>query len=229
MANYINKSLLLFIPMMLMKLSVVVAQHPEETIKVNGISVAQSELEREIQRSRASVIGGIVKKHNIIDMTGFWERTYEGQKPTDILRQKALDTLVYFKVQEQLLNERNLWRYKNYAELLKDLETINKARTKAKQEGTVIYGPVNYTEQSFFDYQFSNAVIRLKEELVKEKVLQADEDKLKMQFEKMQKTVYKKDEKMESFRKQIHAAYVEEAYADFISNLARQAKLEQNK
>lgn len=226
MVNHRKRKLLIFTPVLVMLFTIAAAQDKGELAKVNGISVTQKELDREMQRCRSSVISKIIKEYSLNDMTGFWERSYKGHTPLEILKQKALDTLVFLKVQEQLLKERNLWTYNAYAELLEDLEKTNESRNKAEKEAKIIYGPVNYTEQSFFDYQFGNSVIRLKEKLVEDGTLQADEDKLMMQFEKMKKTVYKKDEKIEDYRKQVHAAYIEETYTMYVNSLVRQAKFE---
>ncbi|WP_353139989.1 hypothetical protein [Pseudopedobacter sp.] len=226
MTNHRKKKMLLFIPVLLL-FAIARAQDKEEIVKVNGISVTLKELDREMQRCRSLVISRIVKEYQVNDMTNFWAKSYHGKPAGEILKQKALDTLLFFKVQEQLLKKWNLWRYDTYTELLEDLKKTNASRVKAEKEGKVIYGPVEYTEQSFFDYQFGNSIIRLKEKLVAEKVLQADEAKLRMQFEKMKKTVYKNNEKMDDYRKQIHAAYIEEAYTAYINSLFRQAKLKE--
>src|SRR5690606_8263974 len=143
----------------------------EEIATIDGRDVTRAELDREMQRCRASVNNQIVDKYGVTDMTGFWEREYGGQTPLESIQQSALDTLVVFKVQERLLAERNLWPYKHYSELISDLEKTNEARAKAAKEGAVIYGPISYTERAFFDYRFSNAVIRLKEKLVEEETL----------------------------------------------------------
>src|SRR5690606_8368420 len=117
----------------------------EEIATIDGRDVTRAELDREMQRCRASVINQIVDKYGVTDMTGFWEREYGGQTPLEIIQQRALDTLVVFKVQERLLAERNLWPYKHYSELISDLEKTNEARAKAAKEGAVIYGPISYT------------------------------------------------------------------------------------
>lgn len=201
----------------------------EGVAKIDGIAVTHHELDREMERCRASVINRIVKEHGITDMAGFWETTYSGQTALEILRQKALDTLVFFKVQERLLRERNLWAYNDYSELINDLAETNEVRAKAAKEGATIYGPINYSERSFFDYQFSNAVIRLKEKLVQEGELPVDEHRLSAHFDTWKGTVYQQGEQLEDVRHQVRDAYIEKMYTIYIAEKAAKADIALNK
>lgn len=201
------------------------AKDQEEITEIDGITVTRHELDREMQRCRAVVINRIVNKHRITDMTDFWEKKYNGQTPVEILRQKALDTLMVFKVQERLLKERNLWPYSRYTELISDLEKTNDEREKAAKQGATIYGPVNYTERSFFDYKFGNAVIRLKEKLVEEGELVVDEEYLLQYFDELQATIYHQQEKFEDVRHYVRDAYIEKMYAVYIAEKAGKANI----
>lgn len=188
------------------------AKNPE----IDGIAVTPSELKREMERCRTMVINQLVAEHAIADMTGFWEKKYNGQTPREIMRQNALDTLIVFKVQERLLKERNLWTYNHYSELLSDLKRTNEIREKAAKEGTTIYGPINYTERAFFDYQFGNAIIRLKKQLVEEGTLLIDESALLRYFDKLKNTIYQNGERFEDYTRQVRDAYIEKIYATYI-------------
>ena len=188
----------------------------DEINDIEGMTVTLDELHREMERCRTKVINQLVTEHAITDMTGFWEKKYNGQTPLEMIQQKALDTLVVFKVQERLLEERNLWPYSHYSELISDLKKTNAAREKAAQEGTTIYGPINYTERAFFDYQFGNAIIRLKKLLLEEGTLVIDEKALLSYFDKLKNTIYQDDERFEDYTRQVRDAYIENIYAMYI-------------
>ena len=188
----------------------------DEVNDMEGIAVTSNELHREMERCRTMVINQLVTEHAITDMTGFWEKKYNGQTPLEMIQQKALDTLVVFKVQERLLEERNLWPYSHYSELISDLKKTNAAREKAAREGITIYGPINYTERAFFDYQFGNAIIRLKKQLVEEGTLVVDEEALLSYFDKLKDTVYQEGELFEDYTRQVRDAYIEHIYATYI-------------
>lgn len=181
------------------------------------IVVTRDELNREMERCRATVINRIVTEHGITDMSGFWEKSFNGHLPQKIIQQQALDTLVVFKVQELLLQERGLWPYANYPELLSDLKVTNENRTRMASEGDVIYGPVNYTELIFFDYLFSNAIIQLKKRLIKEGELIAEEKELWNHFKLLQNSIYKNGELYEDYTRQVYDDYVEKIYAEYIT------------
>lgn len=197
----------------------------DEVNDIEGIAVTFNELHREMERCRTLVINQLVTEYAITDMTDFWKKKYKGQTALEIMRQKALDTLIVFKVQERLLKERNLWPYNHYSEFLRDLEKTNEAREKAAKEKATIYGPINYTERAFFDYQFGNAIIRLKKQLVEEGELLVEEEALLSYFDKLKNTVYQQGERFEDYTRQVRDAYIEKIYALYIIKQKKQVEI----
>src|SRR5690554_983163 len=120
MINKEKKKWILLLPALLLLFTVGVAQDKQGIAKVNGLIIVQQELDREMQRNRALIAAMVTKEFDIKDMSGFWTNNYGGQTPLEVLHKKALETMVFFKVQEQLLKERNLWSYNNYVELIED-------------------------------------------------------------------------------------------------------------
>ncbi|WP_294080802.1 hypothetical protein [Proteiniphilum sp. UBA5384] len=185
------------------------------------VVITRDELNREMERCKASVINRIVTEHGITDMIGFWEKRYDGHYPREILQQQAMDTLAVLKVQERLLQERELWPYKHYSELLSDLDETNKERARIVSEGGVIYGPINYNELIFFDYRFGNAIIQLKKELAEEGELIIEEKDLLDHFNKLKGSIYKSGELYEDYTRQVRDDYVERIYASYIAELGK--------
>jgi hypothetical protein len=194
---------------------------------IQDVDVTKEEIQREMLKYRSEVYNLIANnKATTKSQNAFWEEEeIDGVKGIDLLRKKAIDSLAAIKVQEKLLVERGLWPYKDYQSFLKDLKNTNESRRESVANAKVVYGPVEYTEQTFFDYRFANALIQLKHKLVEEKLITITEDDLENQFKKMQKTVYQeKKYTLEAFIRQVREAYIEEAYKNLINQYSQKAK-----
>ncbi len=195
---------------------------------VNGLDITKTEVQREMRKYRSEVYSLVNNSNKKAKSSkAFWEaEKVNGVTGIELLRKKAIDSLTTIKVQEKLLVSRNLWPYKDYSAFLEDLKNTNESRKKSVANDQVVYGPVEYSEQTFFDYRFANALIQLKYKLVEEKLITVTEDDLKNQFRKMQTTVYK-DEKdtLKTFKRQVADAYIEHAYNVLITQYSQQAKV----
>ncbi|MES2276170.1 MAG: hypothetical protein V4592_09115 [Bacteroidota bacterium] len=111
--------------------------------RVNTLPVYEPELQREMHRYRAA----IYHQYHAV--------------PMGALQNKALKALVLIKVQEELLQTKHLWPYHTYYDLLRDRKVVNRQRQLIAGQGGIVYGPVQYSEESFFDYELTNALIKL--------------------------------------------------------------------
>lgn len=82
-----------------------------------------------------------------------------------VLRKMLIDSLVSIKIQQILAKDCGIINAINYTDFLISLDVENKRRHEAKETGTVIFGPIQYSTEVFFDYTFSNMVIKLKDHL----------------------------------------------------------------
>jgi hypothetical protein len=85
-----------------------------------------------------------------------------------LLKLRTLDTIIYIKVQQLLARKYGLKVVINYPDFLKAMEQENAKRQQAHEMGEVIYGPLNYSESSYFSYTYSNTIINLKRKLEEE-------------------------------------------------------------
>jgi hypothetical protein len=108
---------------------------------INGLPVEKSELSREMTRYRAGVYA-------------------HGAGHTSQLRTQAFAAIKRIKVTEEELKRNNLWPYQDYQEFLRSFDKTNAERRKAASEGKPVYGPVKYDEITYFDYCFTNAVLK---------------------------------------------------------------------
>ncbi|NGM64324.1 alpha/beta hydrolase [Sphingobacterium sp. SGR-19] len=196
---------------------------------VQGLDVTEDEIQREMRKYRAEVFRLVVQKNGLKNSgSAFWQESQvDGVKAIDILRAKAISALTTIKVQEKMLVERNLWPYTSYPEFLADLRRNNESRRNTVTDNQVMYGPVEFDEQTFFDYRFNNALIQLKHRLVAEGVIVITEGDLENKFKKLQETVYN-DEKytLKEFTRQVRDAYIEDAYAALVAINTKAAKID---
>ncbi len=83
-----------------------------------------------------------------------------------------------------------------------------------------------FNEQTFFDYRFHNALIQLKYKLLNDSIITVTQQDMENKFEKMQQTVYQEEKyKLKDFTRQVKEAYVEDAYANLVSQEASHAEV----
>lgn len=193
---------------------------------MDGRLLDNRELQREMQRYRSVIFNTYVQELQITNTSNFWNTEFDGITPLKRLEEKALDALKRLKVQENMLKQKNLWPYGTYEDLLKDRIMNNEKRRIAVKKNEVIYGPVEFSERTFFDYQFSNAVIKLKK-LMEGKEIPVSEKLLIAYFERKKKDVFAgKEYNSEQVEKQVKAHYIEDRYELFVDSLSQRSIIE---
>lgn len=193
---------------------------------VNDLEIRRSEIQREMRKYRSKIYQEYAVKYNIKQDSNFWNQSFEGKSPLKDLQQLAIDSLVRQKVQEKLLIDRNLWPYTNYDELIKDMNHQNSLRKQAVANKQVIYGPITFTEQTFFDYQFSNAIIRLHEMMRNKEIIITDQ-LLITHYNKLKSTIYKGDNSpaFGEVKTRVADHYLTSEYNNLISALVKKADI----
>lgn len=133
---------------------------------VNGEPVTALEFSQEMAENKSKVYDYFRRKYNAQEDKNFWETAYNGEVPVQMLKKMTLDDLIEIKVEQILGKQNGLLSDTRYNVFLKVREQENKKRAKAKENGEVIYGPVEYGEREYFHYVHSNMVIQLKELLI---------------------------------------------------------------
>ncbi|MFD2034642.1 hypothetical protein ACFSKL_07580 [Belliella marina] len=160
-------------------------------VLVNGRCVTQREMVREMRRERTGVIKEIrARKGRLTNVDkDFWESEQGGLVPFDILKEKALENMVGIKIKEEMMLEYGIMVEKTYMEFLDTLDSVNEWRLASSGNGTVIYGPVEYTETGYFDYLFTNRLITLQEAMVG-KTIKVTQTNLEKHFETIKESIY---------------------------------------
>lgn len=132
--------------------------------QVDEFPIQAAEFRREMDAFRPIVMSEFVQKHRLTHIPrDFWDTYYGGQRPIDVIRKRALDTLTRIKVLQALLVEHGLSASTRYEAVMKDRQYVNRNRRKAADRGQIIYGPVQYDEANYFAYVFSNQLLRLQD------------------------------------------------------------------
>ncbi|SHO43789.1 peptidylprolyl isomerase [Anaerocolumna xylanovorans] len=133
--------------------------------KVNGENIYLREYKQRLYGVRANVYDYFNKKYNANDSKSFWNKSYGGEVPIEAARKKALDECIQIKVQQILLKDKGIQEDISYKTFLKGLDEENKARKEAVKNQRVIFGPLQFGEKEYFEYQFSQMIIGLKEKM----------------------------------------------------------------
>jgi len=134
---------------------------------VNDEPITTQELNLQIKLHRSQILSYFRNKfgNEVTSQKGFWENNYGGEIPAQRAHSLALDTLKRIKIQEILARQKGLISDIRYETLLTNLLLENKRRDSVIANHGVIYGAAHFSEETFFDYVFSNMVIELQKSL----------------------------------------------------------------
>lgn len=157
-------------------------------IIMNGEIITEEEINQRISTERSGVIDYFYNKYQVEPDENFWETSYEGEIPGEMLKKAAIEQCIYIKSQQILAKGRGLVDDISYTNFLRNLKEENKRRTAALSENQVIYGPQQYAKDSYFDVIFTQLVYELREILDEEFI--CSEIELKSYYEEGVKQGY---------------------------------------
>jgi hypothetical protein len=158
---------------------------------VNGESIVLREFMRRTENERSQVIRFFRTKHGCEYNNDFWDKTYDGETPTEVLKKKTIDTLAQIKIQQIEAKKWGIMPDISYQGFLRLLKKENKLRLEARSMNRVIYGPVQYSEEVYYNYLFTNMVNQLKDTL-DDKIFNISDDKLREVYETDKDRLYRK-------------------------------------
>jgi len=135
---------------------------------VNGEPVTADWFSRVMFMQRASVHSYFADKYGeVAEDSSFWNTSYNGEKPIDVLRSKALEKCVETKIQQIWLKERGLLDTIDYQSFRRVFQSENERRKQAANEGRAVYGTKQFDEATFFDVYYNDLFHKLKPLVVK--------------------------------------------------------------
>ena len=198
---------------------------PDIVATVNGEPVSATELTARMPEYRAAVVQYFLNNHQADYTKDFWNTAYDGKTPSEMLIEKAMDDLVRIKLQQILARENNMLEDISYAAFLEQWQQENTRRQTAVNNGQVVYGPVQFSEQMYYRYYLSKLILELKHKLA-ENGLNVSDNNLKQYFEEEYDAIGNI-----SFQEQytyIKDRYIDEQYEKLIDKMKAKAKISIN-
>jgi hypothetical protein len=166
---------------------------------VDSEPIMRQEMELCEHKFKAEVLLDYKNKFDLQYDDHFWNNSRYGETPAKVLRIKAMNEAIDIKIQQLLAKKLGLITDISYKAFLNDLNTENLRRKEALVQHKVIFGPVQYTEENYFNYRFSNLVLTLKHELAK-RVFHVTDEKLHTCYENTKDSLYKLPELIKVMR-----------------------------
>ena len=157
---------------------------------VNSVPVTLRELKMSEDKCKPQVIQEFKSRYNLPFDAGFWNNTDVKPSPSEVLRSKAFNAAIDRKIQQQLAQKLGLITDISYKSFYRELISENNRRKKAVSNHQIIYGPVQFSEVNYYDYLFSNLILKLKKVLAKDSFNLSD-SQLRVQYELNKENLYK--------------------------------------
>lgn len=193
---------------------------------VNKEAISKDEFVFFAQRNKSKIISWYRNEYNLNYHSAFWDDKSKGKSPSEVLKQITLDTIISIKVQFLLAKKYGIIDEIGFNTIQASLAAENKKRRDAMAKKTVFYGPEQYELENYYDYLFSNMVIKLKDYLVRNEFIVVE--KFKETTISLHNKKRKKEKKMPS-EVYVVSVQINAKYNELISKLIHKAKIKINK
>ncbi|BBH21552.1 hypothetical protein Back11_28970 [Paenibacillus baekrokdamisoli] len=143
---------------------------------VNGEPISVYEFNQRMRMNRTRILLHFQTQYGAQETPEFWTSSFDGEVPLEMLKKEALDECIRIKLQQLLARDKGLVQDISYAAFLKQFNHENNRRKAAIKAKEVIYGPVQYSEETYFEYVFSNMQSQLKDKLKGKEIAYTSED-----------------------------------------------------
>lgn len=130
--------------------------------RVNGRNITAMEMNYWMLLNRTNVYNYFYQRYQANYDMEFWLADYGGVTPIEMLRLRALDDALRFRVQQILAAEKGIQVCQSYEQMMHEMEQVNAKRKQRYQSGDPVYGPIQFTPQSYYNYVIDRMTIELK-------------------------------------------------------------------
>lgn len=194
-------------------------------VVIDGEPVDTREFLLFLKQERASVFAYFHQTYGANDSRTFWTSTYGNERPEDRLKQTALKDVVQTTVQQYLARKYGIRSDSSYASFLQALAQENARRQAAIASKQTIYGPLQYNEQSYFSYRFSNMVIQLKQ-IMGQKLFALSDNNLRAYYEQIKQnpnTRFSGQKSFEQIKESVREQYIDAQYTRLLTQMVQKA------
>ena len=150
--------------------AVFIIQHNNQNEKiafsVNGTEVSEKEFSAEMQDMKQRVSAEFYQKYNQTLSAKDMNKSFDGERPIDRLRELAKNSLIEKKIKLKLANENGFSYPTDYEGFYKKMEEENKNRRDKINSGGVVYGSEEFTRKTWDAYVFSSIDTSLRDSLI---------------------------------------------------------------
>ena len=150
-------------------------------LTVDGCAVTEEEYLLFLRDQKAATANYYWTQYQMQPDEKFWHTEVDGQTPLDYAKARALKAAVTAKETMLLASEQDVLDYKDYPEMMQDMQQENDDRAQKKQNGEVYYGVNAFTPFTYYQYLTDNASAEM--ETVLEKQLTPTEVELQQVYE----------------------------------------------
>lgn len=118
-------------------------------------------------RLRTAVAGRFLRKHGWQMSADFWTTRPNGLSPTEVLREEVLRSLARTRMVQELAVERGILREAmTHRQWVDFLEAENSRRRDLKASGQILYGPVVFRQDTYYQIWFEQIMQALQKDLL---------------------------------------------------------------
>lgn len=137
----------------------------EQIVKIGDNSIGAEEMRIYLNSSRADVIMRYTAK-GLANDENFWNTEVDGVTPMEEWLQISLDDCVYDNMIRIMAKEKELSESVSFDSLLADMKKENKRRAEAVANGEVIYGPQEYSIDTYLQITLANLYAAMQKEFI---------------------------------------------------------------
>lgn len=156
-------------------------QNDDALLTVGGCAVTEEEYLLFLRDQKAVTANYYWTQYQMQPDGEFWHTEVDGQTPLDFAKERALQAAVTAKETMLLVAEQDVLDYRDYPEMLQDMQAENEERAQKKQNGEVYYGVNAFTPFTYYQYLTDNASAEM--ETAMEKQLAPTEAELQQVYE----------------------------------------------
>jgi hypothetical protein len=133
---------------------------------VNGSPVSTDEFSIVLENNKALTTSYFDAKYQTEYTADFWTTDFQGEKPIDYAKQKSVEELTRYRVEQQLIMEQGENVEIDYSQFIKKLENENLERRNKKLKNVPVYGLTQFSPFQYYDYLHSTHFTNMMHKLI---------------------------------------------------------------
>lgn len=158
----------------------------EYLLTIDGYGVTEEEFLLFLRDQKAAAANYYWVNYEMQPDGEFWNTEVDGQTPLEYAKERTLSSVIEARIEFILADEYGILEYKDYDEMMADMEAENADRAERIENGETVYGNTEYT--AFTYYQYVNGNARSELEKYQIEVTDPTEEELKEVYEANKET-----------------------------------------